>query len=88
MAESILFTQQGAFGQIGLGKPLCPNGTQLMELKAPVPRGMRQKNKFTVLAHISRTPSAPQCELPCAASLFARTIFYLFFSNSFLGLLL
>jgi hypothetical protein len=79
MAESILSIQQGAFGQIGLSKPFCPNGTLLMEIKASVPRRMRLKKKVTVLAHFLCTSSARQNELPCVASFFTLTIIYLYF---------
>jgi hypothetical protein len=48
MAESISSTQQGASEQIGLHKPLCSDGTQLMEIRTFVQRGCGRKKKITV----------------------------------------
>jgi len=47
MAENILFIQLGAFGQIGLSKPLCSDETPLMNIKESVPEGCVSKKKFT-----------------------------------------
>jgi hypothetical protein len=43
MAESILSIQQGASRQIGLCQPLCVDETQLMDIKASVPKGCDRK---------------------------------------------
>ena len=74
MAKSIYSIQQGASGQIGLSKPLYADGTQLMDIKAPVPMGCGRKKKITVLARCSPTSSAHPSEPSCAPSFSTRTI--------------
>ena len=79
MAKSIYSIEQGAPVQSGLRKPLCSDGTQLMETKEFVPKGCGRKKKIPVLANCLRTSSAHRSEPSCATSFSARTIHvYLF----------